>query len=337
MDDGAGAPGRADGVTPAAWSRMPVKARCTPFSDPQHAGLQRGGRIAQGLDHLVGALVSLAPLADAAIARSPSGDRCTRSRRTSGVPDPRPRVALDSASPAAARPGTRRRAPATSGTAPARMSLGAVMRVHRVRGDAAPIALLPDDAEVPELEAADRRRRTRSSGVRSRCSSWPRCSLPSTSRMPAISRRTARLGPSFLRPRCRKATEITVLARTRAPGSRGRVASPRIMRKGVEHANRARMVVEQLAEVRFAQPSVDPRADLETHRRWDDRPTLKPPSRDTPVRSLLHRLAARCGSGDGFPDSRRPGLVPGTDRAARTLRHEASAWCGSLQSKDVGA
>ena len=37
------------------------------FQRAQHAGLQRGRRIAERLDHLVGALVSLAALADAAI------------------------------------------------------------------------------------------------------------------------------------------------------------------------------------------------------------------------------------------------------------------------------
>ena len=47
--------------------RMPVKARWTPFQRPQDADLERGGRVAERLDHFVGAFVPLPPLADAAI------------------------------------------------------------------------------------------------------------------------------------------------------------------------------------------------------------------------------------------------------------------------------
>ena len=46
---------------------MPVNARCTPLQRAQHAGLQRAGRVAQRVDQLVGALVALPPLADAAV------------------------------------------------------------------------------------------------------------------------------------------------------------------------------------------------------------------------------------------------------------------------------
>jgi len=42
-------------------------------------------------------------------------------------------------------------------------------------------------------------------------------------------------------------------------------------RKLIEHANRARMSVEHLTEVRFAQPSVDVRAHLDAHLFWYDR------------------------------------------------------------------
>ncbi len=114
----------------------------------------------------------------------------------------------------------------------------------------------------------------------------------------------------------------------------GRV--PAHVRKGVEHSNRARMVVEQLAEVRLAQPSVDPRADLETHRGRDDRRLSKPrceihlseaPFTDQPLGAVAEM---------GFRTLDHLARVRGTDRRA-DVRHGASAWCGSLQSKDVGA
>ena len=47
-------------------------------------------------------------------------------------------------------------------------------------------------------------------------------------------------------------------------------------RKRVEDANRARMSVEQLAEVRLAQPAVDARADLDADDLRDDRRAAEP-------------------------------------------------------------
>src|SRR5712691_2767726 len=74
------------------------------------------------------------------------------------------------------------------GTARARMSLGAVS-AFIVR------AVIPRRSlccrTIPKSPSFRRRpSQTKTfSGVRSRCSAWPRCSFPSTSRMPAISRR----------------------------------------------------------------------------------------------------------------------------------------------------
>ena len=92
VDDRAGPPRGADGLA-AALAQDAGEGEVHALQRPQHAGLQRSGRIAQGLDQLVGALVALPPLADAAVddllqviaAREPAD--------LVGA-DPRPRVAL---------------------------------------------------------------------------------------------------------------------------------------------------------------------------------------------------------------------------------------------------
>ena len=77
--------------------------------------------------------------------------------------------------------------------------------------------------------------------------------------MPAISRRAAALGhPS--RVRAQEGAEVAVTRVLERRGSRGPSPSARISGKRVEDADRARMAVEQLAEVGLAQPAVDPRA-----------------------------------------------------------------------------
>ena len=147
------------------------------------------------------------------------------------------------------------------------MSLGAVMRVHRVRGDAAPIALLPDDAEVAELETgtvADEHVHGREIAMQQLAAVKLAEDVEDAGDLAAH----GALGPALFLP-MQVGAEITVRGVfEHQVVDDGRV--PAHMRKGVEHANRARMVVEQLAEVRLAQPSVDPRADLETHRLRDD-------------------------------------------------------------------
>ena len=68
--------------------RMPVNARWTPLSVASRPALRQRGRVAQRLDQLVGGLVALAALADAAVddllqlvaARAASGSRAVRIR-----------------------------------------------------------------------------------------------------------------------------------------------------------------------------------------------------------------------------------------------------------------
>ena len=160
---------------------------------PQHAGLQRGGRVAQGLDQLVGALVALAPLADAAVddllevvAAGQPADlvRCRmRARASPFTSIPRSCPTWYTSSRAC-----------HLGAAPATMSLGAVRRVEGPRGDPRAGRSAAGRCRSRRASGCVPRRRTRSCGVRSRCRSCPRWSFPSTWRMPAISRRAVASG-----------------------------------------------------------------------------------------------------------------------------------------------
>ena len=93
--------------------------------------------------------------------------------------------------------------------------------------------------------------------------------------MPAISRRAGVSGQPFP-ARCRNAL--------RSPWQRvlerQAVEQPPVgahQREGVEDADRARMAVEQLAEVGLAQPPVDARADLDADDRRDHWRAAEPP------------------------------------------------------------
>ena len=145
----------------AAALRMPVNARWTPFerSQRRRPSARPAGAAARRSSRRRSRSASAARRCSGR--RSPSGDRCTAAAGRRAVRIRALRVALDQHARAAARPDTRRRAPATS----ARRRRGcrsARQRVHRARGDAAPVALLPDDAEVAELQAPACRRRRRS-------------------------------------------------------------------------------------------------------------------------------------------------------------------------------
>ena len=130
--------------------RMPVNVRCTPLSVRSTPTLSARRRVAQRVDQLVGALVALAALAEAAIddlLEVIAAREEPHVRRA----DARPRVALDQHAQqladlidVVARLPLRR----GSGQDVARRR----QRVHRPRGDAAAIALLLHDAEVAELE-----------------------------------------------------------------------------------------------------------------------------------------------------------------------------------------
>ena len=112
------------------------------------------------------------------------------------------------------------------------------------------------------------------SGVRSRCSVCPRCSLRSTSRMPAISRRAAASDQprpvrdrKALRSPCVGVLEGQAVQEASAGAHQG---------KRVEYPDRARVRIQQLAEVGLAQPAVHPAADLDADFRRDDRRAADP-------------------------------------------------------------
>ena len=93
--------------------------------------------------------------------------------------------------------------------------------------------------------------------------------------MPAISRRAAASDHPFvvrdrnaLRSPCRAYSSVEAVQHA-AVGAH--------QRKGVEDANRARVLIEQLADVGLAQPAVDAAADLDADRVRDDRRAADPP------------------------------------------------------------
>ena len=201
VDDGAGALGRADRLAPRP-AQDPGEREVHALECLLHA--RAATRAADG-----GAPRSSRRRSRSACAarrctggRSPSGDRCSGDGGS-------PRVRIRSlASPLISMP---EQLPDLIHVV-ARLPLGRRAReqiarrghpVHRVRGDAARVALLPRDPEVAELQLGPpcRRRASQTNrfiGVRSRCSVWPRWSFRSTSRMPAISRRTTVSDRPFL-------------------------------------------------------------------------------------------------------------------------------------------
>ena len=216
--------------------------------------------------------------------------------RTSAGRMRRARVALAPACRAAGRPGRRRRAPATSGAVPSRMSLGTIDGVHRPGGDAAPIALLPDDAEVAELQPpaiADEHVHRRQVAVQQLAAMQLAQHLEDAGDLAA----RCRFGP-----RCRPARRCAL----RSPWQRvlerqavEHLAVGAHQREAIEDADRARMAVEQLAEVGLAQPAVLMRADLDADLAGIvlDRPRRSP---GRPGRSRRRRASARCGRSAGL-------------------------------------
>ena len=125
-------------------------------------------------------------------------------------------------------------------------------------------------------------------GVRSRCSIWPRCSLPSTCEDAGDLAPRDALGPALAGAAQERAAGRRA-ARTRARGSRARRAVRAHQREGVEDADRARMAVEQLPEVRLAQPAVDARADLDADASRGPPSSGRAAGRGTPGRSRPRR------------------------------------------------
>src|SRR3954471_4907807 len=227
----------------------------------QHAGLQRYGRRTERLDHLVRALVALAPLADAAM---DDFLQLIAARQTPDVAraQSRPRIALDQHGhqlpdlvDIVARLPLRRR------------SIDDLARrrhqVHRPRRDAAAIALLPDDAEVTELQTillADEHVHRRQVAMEQLTA----VQLAEHVQHAGDLATGGRLGPPPAGARQERAQvaahgtfENEAVEDAAAGGGQ---------REAIEHLDRTRMVAQQHAEVRLTEPAVDVRADLDAHR-----------------------------------------------------------------------
>src|SRR5262245_37320814 len=128
-------------------------------------------------------------------------------------------------------------------------------RVHRVRRDAAAIALLTNDPEVAELEMTA----VADEDIERREIAMERVAAVQLAEDLEDARNLAtrdRFVPS-LRAAREKGAEIAVACVLEGQAVQDG-AVPTHQRKVIEHANRTRMAVEQLPEIRFAQPSVDP-------------------------------------------------------------------------------
>jgi len=224
----------------------------------QHAGLERRRARAQRVDHLVGALVALAPLADAAVDDL---------------------LQLIAAAQAADVVGAHAAARVSLHQHPeqlphlvdvvARLPLGRRARqqiarrghpVHRVRGDAARVALLADDAEVAELEAragADEHVDGGEIAVQRLAAVQLAQHVEDAGDFTA----RRRLGPS-LAATAQVGAEIAVLGVLE--GEEVADAAVRTeQRERVEDPDRAIVAVEHLPEVGLAKPSVLAGADLQ--------------------------------------------------------------------------
>src|SRR5262245_21629091 len=232
----------------------------------EDARVQRRRRPGERVDQLVGALVALPPLADAAI-----DDLlqviAAREGADLGRPDPRARVPLDQhAEQLPHLVDVVSRLPFRRGAIEdvARRR----HRVHRPRGDAAAIALLPDDAEVAELEAAavaDEDVERGQIAVKQLTAVQLAEDLENAGDLAADDR----LGPAR-----GSALEVGAQVAVRGVLERERVDHGSVgsmNREPIEDPDRAGMLVEELPEVRLAQPAVDVRADLDADGLGDDR------------------------------------------------------------------
>ena len=302
------------------------------FQRAQHAGLQRCGRIPQRIDHLVGAFVALAPLADAAIDDLLQMIGAPR-RADLGEAHARARVSFDQhAEQLSDLIHIVARLPARHGAREDVARRG--QRVHRARGDAAAIALLPDDAEVAELQTAS----VADEHVQRREIAVERLSAMQLAQhfedAGDLAPRRG-FGPALARAREERAQVAVAGVLEREAVEDPSVAAHQ--REGVEHADRARMSVQQLAEVGFAQPAVDAAADLDAHRLRDDATSGRSAARGRPGRTRPHRGIARSGIAARFrglaidfrPES--GGMPPRSAlarRGADGARRARGAWFG---------
>jgi hypothetical protein len=149
VDDGAGAARSANGLA-APLAQDAGEGDVDALEAAQRTDRERRRPGGERLDQFVGALVSLPPLADAAIHNL---FQVIGARQAANLvrPNPRVRVSLDQhAQQLPHLIDIVARLPARYG---AREDVARRrQRVHRARGDASPIALLPHDAEIPELQ-----------------------------------------------------------------------------------------------------------------------------------------------------------------------------------------
>src|SRR5262249_25771660 len=224
------------------------------------AGSQRRGRTPERLDHLVGGLVTLATLADAAVDDLLQVIATVHPPHVGGTESMGGVLADQHAYELA-----------DLINVVARLPLGHVTGedvarrghpVHRVRGDAAPVALLARDAEVAELqdvlvahEHVERRE----------VAMEELAAMELAEHFEDAGDLAAHLA---LVPTARVAAEVHAQVAMARVLERQAVEDSAVReheRERVEDADRARMAVEQLPEVGLAQPAVDARAGLDAH------------------------------------------------------------------------
>jgi hypothetical protein len=257
VDDCPGALGRHNRVTPALRQNASER-EMDALERSEHSCLQRRRRIPKRFYHFFGALVTLTTLADAAMNNLLQVIAAWQSPHIVGpdalrriTPDQHPDKLSHLIHVVACLP---------LGDCPRQDVAWRRHRVHGVRGDAAAIALLANDAEVAKLEprtVADEDIHRReiamqqltavqfAEDVENACDFTPHCTFRP---------------PLFLPVQVR--TEVAmrrVLEHEIVNDSTIRAH----VRKHVKHTDRARVIVEQLAEIRFAQPAVDSRAHFQ--------------------------------------------------------------------------
>src|SRR5439155_17036492 len=337
VDDGPGPPGGADGLA-AAPGQDAGEGEVHALQRPQHADLQRSGRVAERLDQLVGALVPLPPLAEAAV-----DDllEVIAARETAdlGRADPHLRVALDQHPEELAHlVDVVTRLPL--GNRARENVAGGRQRVHGARGDPSPVALLPDDPEIAELQApavADEHVQRREVAVE------VLAAVQLSEHLEDARDLAARGG--FRPPRAGAVQEGAEVAVSRVLEGQAVQHGPPRARQGerVEDADRARVTVQELPEVGLPEPTVDAFAGLDAHGRRDDpRPSetpgevglAEPALAEQPLDAIAEtRLRARDdlrgreqalrvldGGADGSGTGPRAGRVA---RQASVVRHQA--------------
>ena len=141
----------------------------------------------------------------------------------------------------------------------ARRSLGTIEAFIVLRGDAAPIALLPDDAEVAELQppaVADEHVHRRQVAMQQLAA------VQLAEHLEDAGDLAPRRGSVHLRPALQVRAQVAV-ARVLERQVVEHLAVGAHQREAIEDADRARVAVQQQAEVGLAQPAVDARADLD--------------------------------------------------------------------------